>query len=117
MNATMNRLFCALLALVVSVLPMQSATAGMIGTDSAVAAAQPGGERERVTQFFSRTDVQAQLERFGVSPVDASDRVALLSEAELQRLAAQIDNAPAGAIGTLLIIVLLGILVWALVVR
>ncbi|MBY0437546.1 MAG: PA2779 family protein [Burkholderiales bacterium] len=117
MNAAMNRLACALLALVVAVLPMQPANAGMIGTDSAVAAAQQPGDRERVEQFFSRADVKAQLERFGVSPADASDRVGLLSEAELQRLAGQIENAPAGAIGTLVIIVLLGILVWALVVR
>jgi hypothetical protein len=117
MNAVMNRFLCALLALVVAALPMQPAMAGMIGTEHAVAAAQPAYELERVTQFISRPDVQAQLERLGVSPVDAADRAGLLSEAELQRLAGQIDNAPAGAVGTLLVIVLLGILVWALVLR
>jgi len=117
MNAMKNRFVCALLAVVVAWLPMQPASAGMIGTDQAVTAAQQAGERERVEHFFSRADVKAQLERLGVSSADAADRVGLLSEAEVQRMAAQIDNAPAGALSGLIIVVLLGILVWALVIR
>ena len=117
MKTVSKRLACALLALVIAWLPMQSATAGMIGTDSAVAAAQPGSNRERVQQLLSRADVKADLERLGVSPAAAADRAGLLSEAELQRIAGQLDNAPAGAIGGLIVIVLLAIIVWALVIR
>lgn len=112
-----KRLACALMALVIGWLPMQQATAGMIGTDSAVAAAQPSSNRERVQQVLSRADVKAELERLGVSPAAAADRAGLLSEAELQRLAGQLDSAPAGAIGGLIVIVLLAVIVWALVVR
>jgi hypothetical protein len=111
-----RRFLCMTLAIVLAWLPMQHATAGMIGTGQAIAATQ-GGERERVAEFLSRADVKAQMERLGVSPADAADRVALLSEAEVQRMAGQIDNAPAGAISTLVIIVLLGLLVWTLMIR
>lgn len=115
-----NRIYrsvCALLAVVLAWLPMQQATAGMIGTDAAVSAVQHQGNREKVLEFFSRDDVKVEMQRLGVSATAAAERVDRLSEAEIQRIAGQLDTAPAGALGGLIVIVLLGILVWALVIR
>ena len=83
-----------------------SAQAGMLPTDSVVASPA----KERVTSFLNRSDVRAQLESMGVNPADAKARVATLTDDEAARLAAKIDNLPAGGdaagalIGALLIV-------------
>lgn len=75
--------------------PMQ-ASAAIVGTREAMAPAGMAAERERVTSFFSREDVRKSLEEHGVAPQAAIDRIAALSDEEVQQLAARIDEAPAG---------------------
>src|SRR3954470_18314518 len=76
-----------------ALLPTQT-RAEMINTERAIAA-----DRERVLQLLDQPDLAARLEAYGVTSSDAKVRVAALSDAEVAHLAAQIDEAYAGAGG------------------
>ena len=76
-------------------LPMH-AFAGIVSTQEATATASTAAERDKVVAFLSRDDVRKSLEEQGVSPQAAIDRVNTLSDPEVQQLAANIDDAPAG---------------------
>ena len=45
---------------------------------------------------LQRAEVRAQLERFGVAPEAVEQRLAVMSDSELQALATRMDQAPAG---------------------
>lgn len=66
--------------------------AGMLSTEAVVS----GAERARVASFFDREDVRAQLQARGVAADEVKQRVAALTDAEAQELAARIDSLPAG---------------------
>lgn len=68
------------------------ALAGIVSTDSVIA----GAERERLAGLLERVEVQARLQSLGVDPASAKARVAALSDEEAARLAAQMDELPAG---------------------
>lgn len=76
-------------------LPTQ-AFAAIVTTEEAVASSGVSGERERIASFLSRDDVRKSIEAQGVDPQAAIERVATLSDQEVQQLATRIDNAPAG---------------------
>lgn len=76
-----------------------TARAELIATETAVAVRQQASNRERVIQFFNRQDVQQAMTRQGVDPEEARQRVASLSDAEVQRIAAAMDKLPAGGDG------------------
>lgn len=68
---------------------------------------------EKVQTFLSRSDVGAQLAQTGYSAAEAKDRMASLSDAELQHLSAEMDKATYGGdgVGGILIIVVLVLLI------
>jgi hypothetical protein len=78
---------------------VSTAQAATIGTDQ-VARAQAhdgaGEGRTRLLTALDRTDVVAALQAHGVDAAAARVRVAALTDAEAEALAAQIDSAPAG---------------------
>jgi len=115
MSMSFVRLISRLLIVCLIGLPFQ-VSAGMIGTDQAVSAAQAQAARATVLSQISRTDVSAQLQSLGLTPQAAKDRVAALTDAEVAKLAGQIDSLPAGADGSgLLLLILIGVLIWWLV--
>ena len=78
---------------------LQTAQAGMIGTDQVAAAStaqSAGSAHERLAGLLQRDDVAAALRERGVSPEQARERVAALTDSEAAMLAQQIDAAPAG---------------------
>jgi hypothetical protein len=101
MIASIRRLIASVLVLSLAMpLPSQ---AGMLGTESALAATQRG----EISRLLDRADVQARLETYGVKSADVKARVAALTDDEVAQLAAKIDGLPAGGesiIGALLII-------------
>lgn len=112
MSTSFVRFFSRLLIVCMIGLPFQ-AHAGLIGTDQVVSAAQAVAARDTVASFMNRGDVAGQLQALGLSAKDAKDRVAALTDAEVARLAGQIDSLPAGANGTgLVLLILLGVLIW-----
>jgi hypothetical protein len=57
---------------------------------------------ERINMFLDRSEVQKHLVAWGVNPDEAKARVDCLSDQEIERISAQIDQLPAGsgALGT-----------------
>lgn len=94
-----------------------NANAGMIPTGMLVADLSRAKNKEKVAAFLQRQDVQKELIQRGISPAEASVRIAALSDFELQTLAGNIDNAPAGAdvivisLTTILLVILILLLI------
>jgi len=76
-------------------LPMQ-AQASIVATDTALQSADSTAQRERVTEFLLRGDVQKELQSHGLAADQAVERVAAMSDTEVAQLAGRIDQAPAG---------------------
>lgn len=95
---------------------VQSAGAGVIGTEAAMLSQERAQRIERIHSVLSRDNVQQQLEQLGVDAEAAMARVASLSDAELLALDERMNELPAGA-GALEVlgIVLLVLLVLELV--
>ena len=105
---------CRLLIALMVWMPYQIATAGMIGTDQVVTSS-PQADRTAVLNFLNRSDVASQLQTLGLDPSTAKDRVAAMSDQEVQSLAGQISAMPAGGISSgaaVLLIVLIAAAVW-----
>jgi cytochrome c1 len=86
------------LAVVMFVLtgPIDAAHAALVTTGQAIEAGAAEGERDRVAAFLAREDVRAQMVALGVDPVEAVNRVAGLSDAEVRQIAGNLDQLPAG---------------------
>jgi uncharacterized protein DUF6627 len=78
--------------LIVSLIAPFPAHAGMVATQDML-------DRERIMNVVDRAEVQAQLQAYGVSPIEVKARVAALTDEEAAGLAAKIDSLPAGGIG------------------
>jgi hypothetical protein len=98
MNSRFMRIISRLL--IVSVmglgLPLQSAYAGLVGTDKVAVSAQSQSERERIRTFLDRKDVQSELQAQGVDVNTAKARVDALTDEEVQKVAGKLDKMPAG---------------------
>jgi hypothetical protein len=88
----------------------QSAQAAMIGVEQLNQAATSAGDanRARILETLNRADVIAELERQGVSPQQARERIAALSDKDAALLAEKAANAPAGGdiVGVILVVFL-----------
>ena len=78
---------------------VQAAKAQMIDTDTVIAVQKEETDRERVTAFLGREDVQQVMVRHGVDAVEAQKRVASLSGAELAKISQAMEQLPAGGDG------------------
>lgn len=86
-----------LMSFVLLDLSVHSAKAGLITTEAVIEARQADDNRDRVVAFLARDDVQRALVSQGVDPAEAKNRVAALADAEVEKIAGQLDNLPAGA--------------------
>jgi hypothetical protein len=94
-----------------------AARAAVVGSEAALALTAAGdAHRAQVEAFLARADVRERLEALGVDAVDAQGRVALLTDQEASRLAAQIDELPAGGIGWLGVIGIIALVFLTLIV-
>jgi hypothetical protein len=95
MRPTLRTLFLGWLSagLILLGVPAQAA---MIGTESAVSTEARAANLATVQQFMVRDEVRSQLVALGVEPAMATDRVAQMSDAELQQVAYNIQSQPAG---------------------
>ena len=78
---------------------IQTAKAQMIGTTAVIAAQKQEANRERVTTFLRRDDVQQVMVQHGVAATEAQKRVASLSDAELTKISRAMEQLPAGGDG------------------
>jgi len=73
--------------------------AQLIGTNTVIAVQKQEAARERVTAFLNRDDVQKVMVQRGVNVVEAQQRVASLSDAELTKISKAMEQLPAGGDG------------------
>jgi hypothetical protein len=113
MKSIFVRYICRMLIVCMAAFPF-STSAGMIGTDQVVAAAQSQGARDTLRDLLSRSEVRNQLQNYGISPSAAQARVSAMTDAEVASLAGQIDSLPAGGSSGWAIVAVLVILglVW-----
>ncbi len=78
---------------------MQTAGAAIISTETAIEMDERQGRIDHINAVLARESVQITLIRFGVDPLDASARVAALTDTELQTLEQQLEQLPAGGVG------------------
>jgi hypothetical protein len=97
-------------------LSARPALAVMVNTDTVVSAERAAAARGRVHAFLAREDVRTQMEVLGVSPEEASARVASLSDQEIARIDARLNELPAGGSVAGVAITLLVVLVLILVI-
>ena len=111
MIRTLKKLFVhVLLTAFVFVGFTQSVQAALISTEQVVAAGAAQQERAKIAMALDRPEIQAQLEKMGISQSDAQARIAALSDAEVSSISHQIDTLPAGGdgfVGALLFIFIL----------
>src|SRR5712691_9681400 len=88
MRSATFRMICRVLIAPVMALSVQTARAGMIGADQVSLAAAAQTERNTVLNALGRPAVTDELQALGVDPQAARDRVAAMSDEEL--------DAPAG---------------------
>jgi hypothetical protein len=110
-------MLCRLLIALTVWTPFQMANAAMVGTDQAVAASTPQQDRAHVLAVLDRGELAGSLQRFGLDPAQAKERVNAMTDAEVGTLAQRIDSLPAGGISDggaiLLIVIIAGVIWWA----
>jgi hypothetical protein len=74
----------------------QNASAAMIGTERMLSPDRNSGTRDRLHQLLARESIQKALVGRGVSLDEAKARIDSLTAAELDVIAAKIDEFPAG---------------------
>jgi hypothetical protein len=82
---------------------LQTAYAGVISTQQYLTAVDREATRARIDAVLAREEVRSRLEQYGVDPLAADARIAALTDQELELLATELENLPAG--GDLLAIV------------
>ena len=114
MSSTMKKMTCRALIVSMLALSFQTANAGMIGADQAAAAGAAQTDRSTLLSFLSRAETAAQLQAQGIDPAMARERVAAMTDQEVQALAQDIHTAPAGAMssGGWIAVILIAGLVW-----
>lgn len=74
-----------------------TAQAAMVSTEQAMVTPAGNADREHVSTFLNRADVQTALQAQGVDANAAIERVQAMSDVEVAQLADRVDQAPAGA--------------------
>jgi hypothetical protein len=97
LNAARGVAAAVAVSLTLGTIPMPT-QAQMIPTERAVSVSD---QREQIQQLMARADILQQFEALGVDPITAKERVAALSDAQIEQLAAGIDGLPAGGINIL----------------
>ena len=99
MNHTVRQFLTASLTILLAFGPL--AHADVISTGSALQMQAREHQLSRIDTFLARDDVRTALIARGVSPADATQRINALTDSELQQLATQIDQLPAGGSGVI----------------
>jgi len=94
-----RRAVAALLVICLSGAGIAPSYAGIVGSETVIV----GSARSHVASVLQRSEVRARLQAMGVDPSEVQARVAALSDEEAARLAARLDELPAGGSDFLMI--------------
>ena len=87
----------AVLAASLFVSSVQSAAyASVISTQEYLTAVDREATRARIDAVLAREEVRSKLEQYGVDPAETDARLAALTDPELEQLATDLENMPAG---------------------
>jgi hypothetical protein len=86
----------ALVAASLLAVSVQSAYAGVITTQQYISAVDRDAARKRIDAVLAREEVRSRLEQYGVDALAAEERIAALTDQELELLATELENLPAG---------------------
>ena len=95
-NAKLASVFLTILMLSITI-PYQSVLAEMIGTEAMLDSTGAQQARDDINSLLLREDVQNALMAQGINPIEAKARIDSLSDAEVIRIADEINKLPAGA--------------------
>ena len=112
MKSAVFRMICRLLVASLMLMSMATARAGMIGVDQLASA---GADRAAVTTLLTRSEVANQLQARGIDLQLAQQRIASMTDQEVQALKGQIDALPAGASSDgawIAAVIVIAIVVW-----
>lgn len=101
-----------LAAMLVTSLP---AAAGIVGTETMVAQETRSHTLDRIDLILAGETVSSQLVAWGVEPDMVRERMAALSDVELQQLAANMETDPAGGVLVVIGVVFVVLLVLEMV--
>lgn len=91
-----NSLVAVLAATLLAASLQSAAYAGVISTQQYLTAVDREATLARIDAVLAREEVRSRLEQHGVDPVAAEERIAALTDQELQLLATELENLPAG---------------------
>ena len=95
-NWNRNSLVAVLATSLVATSLQSAAYAGVISTQEYITTVDREATRARIDAVLAREEVRSQLEQYGVDPVAADARIAALTDQELEQLATDLENMPAG---------------------
>jgi hypothetical protein len=94
----MNKFLKASIASLIFVFSIGQATAGVFSSDQVIANQQHQYNKQQVLSFVDSAEVQSKLIELGVSPAEAKQRIANMTNQELDALNNEINEMPAGGI-------------------
>src|SRR5437016_472583 len=95
MRSSVFRMICRFLIAALMLSSLTAARAGMIGADQLALSGSAQADRVAVLEVLSRPEVASQLQAQGLDPAVARERVASMTDNEVQALKGQIDALPA----------------------
>jgi hypothetical protein len=97
MRAHRRNSLVALVAASLCAASLQSAAnAGVISTQQYLTVLDREATLARIDAVLAREEVRSRLEHYGVDPVAAEERMAALTDQELELLATELETLPAG---------------------
>jgi Na+-transporting NADH:ubiquinone oxidoreductase subunit NqrC len=102
-NRRRNPLVAVLAASLLAASVQSAAYAGVISTQQYLTTLDREAIVVRIDAVLARDEVRSKLEQYGVDPVAADERIAALTDQELELLATELESLPAG--GDLLAVV------------
>jgi Na+-transporting NADH:ubiquinone oxidoreductase subunit NqrC len=91
-----NSLVALLAASLVSASLQSAAYGGVISTQQYLTTLDREATIARIDAVLAREEVRSQLEQYGVDPIAAEERIAALTDQELELLATELESLPAG---------------------
>jgi hypothetical protein len=91
-----NSLVALLAASLVSASLQSAAYGGVISTQQYLTTLDREATIARIDAVLAREEVRSQLEQYGVDAIAAEERIAALTDQELELLATELESLPAG---------------------
>jgi hypothetical protein len=91
-----NSLVAVLAASLLAASLQNAAFAGVVTTQQYLTAIDREAALARIDTVLAREEVRSRLEHYGVDPAAADERIAALTDQELELLATELENLPAG---------------------